>query len=56
MPGHVYWFIDHQDVHENIFDKIVFELFRKLKVPNYAYSVQRNKDHYRPKIGNKWKE
>ena len=27
------WFIDHQDVHENIFDKIVLELLRKLKVP-----------------------
>ena len=51
------WFVDSQDVDKNIFDKIVFELLSKLKVPRYAFSVLRSKDNSsQVKVGNKWED
>ena len=51
------WFIDLKDVEENVFDKIVSQLLGKSKLPKYAYSVFRNKDHSsRVKVGNKWED
>ena len=49
------WFTDPPDVNENVFDKIIFELVRKLKVPKYAYSLLRNKDDSsQDEVENEW--
>ena len=51
------WFTDQYDVDENIFDKIVLELVKKLKVPKHAYSLLRDKDYLsQNKVENKWED